>query len=336
MQSIAKKTSFAYNLIVYNKPLAAIDIGTNTFRLLIAEVQSDRDKHTYSFKEICSKRTITRLGETIHKDGILNKEAMDRGIAALKTFSDIIARHNVSSISAAATSALRNAGNSIEFIRRAKEETGIAVEVITGEEEAGLTASGILSDIAMPETSLMIDIGGGSTELIFTRGVEPLVVQSLDLGVVYEESRYMRNDPPSDNDLHEMNDDVSRKIMNAAGPFKKLISTETVLIGTAGTVTALAAMAQRLDRYEHSKIHNFKLTIEEVKNIFSRISTATSMERAKHIPFEPARLDIIVPGTLILFRLMEIFGFSELTVSNHGLREGILIDLYNKKLRSHK
>jgi exopolyphosphatase/guanosine-5'-triphosphate,3'-diphosphate pyrophosphatase len=330
---------------VHNKPLAAIDIGTNTFRLLIAEVRNGPDKHNYSFKEICSERIITRLGEGIHDSGHLNAEAIERGVNALKDFSRIIAANNVHKTSAIATSALRDADNSTEFIKQVKDKTGIEIEIISGEEEAGLTAAGIQIDMDIPESSLILDIGGGSTELILFKNppaptllkgknATTLLVRSFNLGVVYLADRYMENDPPSDNDLNKIKNDVSQKINKVAGPFKKLISDKTVLTGTAGTVTALAAMAQGLDRYEHSKIHNFKLTREKVKEIFSGIATVTSQERAKYIPFEPARLDIIVPGALILLRLMEIFGFTELTVSNYGLREGILIDLYNRTVRS--
>ena len=114
-------------------------------------------------------------------------------------------------------------------------------------------------------------------------------------------------------------------------PFLQLIREETGFIGTAGTVTSLAAMAQGLTRFEHGKIHNFRLSYSKVKEIYSVISLLSTAERGRHIPFELSRLDIIVPGTLILAKLMEIFGFEEIVVSNYGLREGILIELYNSE-----
>jgi len=177
----------------------------------------------------------------------------------------------------------------------------------------------------------MLDIGGGSTELIFMKGGKPLAVHSLDLGVVYLAGKYMMTDPPLTGDLMLMEEEISGKIKSSVRPLKKLFSRDTVCIGTAGTVTALAAMSQNLRKFNHNKIHKYILTLESVNKIFSAISGLSSKERAEYIPFELARLDIIVPGTLILLTLMESVGFKEITVSNYGLLEGILIDLYRKK-----
>ena len=321
-----------------DKILASIDIGTNTFRLLIARAEHNPDNNSYSINGICSERIITRIGEGISRDGLLKKEAIDRSINALKEFSDIISRHNVYETSAVATSALRDAGNSSAFLKKAKKITGFDIEIITGEKEAEITASGMLTDMTLRETALLLDIGGGSTELIFMnknvnyrlKQPEPLLARSLDLGVVYLANKYMKKDPPSNDDLYKMGEEISRKISPAVSSFRKLSNGNTVFIGAAGTVTALAAMAQHLTKYEHDKIHKFKLSIVSVRNISSTISVLTSQERARHIPFELSRLDIIVPGTLILLKLMEFFGFKEITVSNDGLREGILIELYKK------
>lgn len=325
-----------------DKILAAVDVGTNTFRLLIAGVDKDPFQSNSSKREIYSKRIITRLGEGIHKDRSLRKEAMDRGIAALRQFSEIISRHNVDGISAIATSALREASNRDEFLERAKEETGLEIKVISGIEEAKLTAAGMLTEMTMPKTALMVDIGGGSTELIFinspavpqergTGGMpEPSLVQSLNLGVVHLAGKYMKNDPPLEKDLTRIKGEILHQIDSIAMPFKKSITGETVFIGTAGTISALAAMSQKLLEFDQSKIHQTKLRANKVRDIFSAISRVSSQERARLIPFEPARLDIIVPGTLILSHLMEIFGFEEITVSAYGLREGILIELYNR------
>ncbi len=313
-----------------NKPLAVIDIGTNTFRLLIAEVLSNPDNASFSFNEIISERLITRLGEGMQDTGLLSNEAMTRGLNALKHFRDLISNCNVYKTAAIATSALRNAENSGEFLRKAMELTGLDLEIISGSQEATLTASGILMDKAPLETALMIDIGGGSTELILTRGTEPELVSSLDLGVVYLSDMFMKNDPPSNNDIRTIDEEISRRIVPISNSFRNLITNRTLLIGTAGTITSLAATAQHLTKYKHDKIHNFRLTIEKVNSIITDITHITSEERAKYFSFEPERLDIIMPGTLILHRLMKTFGFNELTVSNYGLREGILIDLYCK------
>ena len=325
-----------------NKPLAAIDIGTNTFRLLIAKVRFNPRKDIYSINEIFSDRIITRLGSGISRNGFLKNEAITKSLKVLGKFRDVLSQYDVHNISAVATSALREAKNSDEFLKKAKAATGFNIKIISGEEEARKTASGMLIDISAPDTALMVDIGGGSTELIFSRHGKPSIVHSLDLGVVYLAGKYMKHDPPLKEDLIKMDRYISKEIGKIAKPYLKLITpygrtavrpyskSKTVFIGTAGTVTTLAAVAKKLKVYEHKKIHNTRLTRRKVKNIFNTLSAISSHERGKFIPFEPSRLDIIVPGTLILLKLMEIFNFKEITVSNYGLREGVLIELYKK------
>jgi len=318
---------------VKNLRLAAVDIGTNTFRLLVAEVRHDSAHKNYSIKVIISKRVITRLGDGIPDNGIIKEQSVVRSIKALKQFSRLISQHKVDKISAVATSALRKAKNSRDFLDNVLDTTGLEITVISGRQEARLTATGMLIDISPPKSALMLDIGGGSTELIFMKGGKPLAVHSLDLGVVYLAGKYMLSDPPLKGDIIQMEKEISGKINLSIRTLKKLFSRDTVCIGTAGTVTALAAMSQNLRRFNHNKIHKFILTTESVSNIFSTLSGLSSKERAEYIPFELARLDIIVPGTRILLKLMESFGFSEMTVSNYGLLEGTLIDLYKKEQR---
>jgi exopolyphosphatase/guanosine-5'-triphosphate,3'-diphosphate pyrophosphatase len=315
---------------VQSRPLATIDIGTNTFRLLIAEVRFIPEKNNYMIREIYSERIITRLGEGISENGMITERAITRSIFALEKFRDILSQYHVNDLSVVATGALRDAGNRDSFIKRAKQECGFEILIISGEDEAIKTASGMLIDIQLPETALLADIGGGSTELIFTRKRDPLLVHSLNLGVVYLADKYMKNDPPLGKDIELMKDEISHRIGLFNDPFSKLFTESTVFMGTAGTVTALASMALGLIEYDHGKIHGTIISLENIKNIFSKISTITSKERIKHLPFEPTRLDIIVPGTFILFKLMEDFGFQEVTVSNYGLREGMLLELYEK------
>jgi exopolyphosphatase/guanosine-5'-triphosphate,3'-diphosphate pyrophosphatase len=316
------------------KSFAAIDIGTNTFRLLIASVRYNRRKNIYSLNNIFSERLITRLGAGISRNGLLSKEAINNSVEALVKFSNILSQYKVHKTSAVATSALREAKNSDEFLKKAKAKTGLNIKIISGKEEARKSASGMLIDISAPDTTLMADIGGGSTELIFSRHGKPAYVHSLDLGVVYLAGKYMRHDPPPKEDLIRMERYISQEIRKIGKHYLKLIShdekNKTVFIGTAGTVTTLAAMSNKLRIFEHKRIHNTKLTRRKVKNIFYAIAPISSRERAKFIPFEPSRLDIIVPGTLILLKLMEFFNFKEITVSNYGLREGVLIELYKK------
>jgi exopolyphosphatase/guanosine-5'-triphosphate,3'-diphosphate pyrophosphatase len=321
---------FPYNSLVKDRPLAAIDIGTNTFRLIIANVHYNAAKDTYSIKEIFSERIITRLGEGLQIHRVLKKKKMAKALSVLKKFSSTLSQYDIHRTSAVATSALREAGNSKDFLARVKGHTGITIKIISGKEEARITASGMLTGMKIPETSLMIDIGGGSTELIFAVRGKPLLVRSLDLGVVYLAGRYMRKDPPLMRDLKKMDKEIAEKIMKAAGVFRRRLDKNSLFVGTAGTVTTLAAINKRLKKFEHKRIHSSRIPLETVKKIYSDISLISSRQRARFIPFEPSRLDIIVPGTLILLKLMETFGFREIMVSNYGLREGILVDLYKK------
>jgi len=316
---------------VKNNILAAIDTGTNTFRLLIAEIYPAGSHGGVSFGRIHSERIITRLGDEVSVSGLISGEAMKRGIDALKRFSAEIRRHNVYRTSAIATSVFRKARNSGEFVRLVREETGIEIETVSGRREAELAAQGMLIGMPTAESSFMIDIGGGSTELIFMKDRDMLKIESLDLGVVYLANKYMTADPPAGEDLRLMEDEILCKINNAVEQLTGMFTAKTAYVGTAGTITALAAMARNLKTFNHEKIHKYTLTIDTVRNIFTLISRLSSGERARHIPFEPARLDIIVPGTLILLKLMEAFSIDEMTVSNYGLLEGALLDLYEKE-----
>ena len=325
-----KSLIFIYNLIVEKNILAAIDIGTNTFRLLIAEVSHPGSHDKYSFNDIISERIITRLGDGVQKTGFLNESAINTSIKALKKFSEIISDNNVCMTSAIATSALRDAKNSAGFLERAKAEAGIEIKIISGKREAEITSSGMLIDVPIQESAIMIDIGGGSTELIFMKDKALLSSASLNLGVVYLANKYMQEDPPLSSDLSVMDKEISKTIQPAINSFREFITSDTTLIGTAGTITTLSAVSQNLKCFDHNMIHNSKLSIDKVNAIYSDISVVSSKKRAAYIPYERERLDIIVPGTLILLKLMESFKFNTLNVSNYGLREGILIELFKE------
>ena len=152
-----------------------------------------------------------------------------------------------------------------------------------------------------------------------------------DAAQCHRQDHRTHSDPPSDADLKLLEDEISCKLDSGMGFLPGPIPEEAVFIGTAGTITALAAAVQRLERYDHERIHNFKLNMTDVKMMYSDLSRTTTAERSKFLPFEPSRLDIIVPGTLILLKLMQITKFNNITVSNYGLLEGILAELYENK-----
>ncbi len=307
-----------------SKTLAGIDVGTNTFRLLIAEVNKD------GIKEVYSERIITRLGSGISISNTLKNDAIENSLAGLRKFRSAISNFRIDAVSAVGTSALREAINSDLFLTKAKIQTGFDIRIISEEEEAIMTSIGMLMDIPIHETYLMIDIGGGSTEFIFVKAGKIISTHSLCLGVVYYSDKYMKHDPLLKTDVISMN----RDIMNAVEPvklIKKEFSGASVLVGTGGTVTTLSAIALGLDKFNRDRIHNSRLSIEKVREISSEISSVTSAERDGKYPIlESSRLDIIVPGTLILNIIMMTFGFKEVIVSNNGLRKGLLIELYRK------
>ena len=304
-----------------SRTLAGIDIGTNTFRLLIAEVN---DK---GINELYSGRVITRLGEGVSVTGLLKEEATERGLKALKQFKNIIASHKVDAVDAVATSAFRIAKNSGDFVKRAKDETGIDLTIISEEEEAWKTFRGMKMGIEVPESSLMVDIGGGSTEFILSRNGEASFIRSLKLGVVYLADMYMKSDPLSSDEINGMRNQV----LQALSLLEPQFSESKALIGTAGTITTIAAMAKGLPAFDRSKIHNSRISFESAKDIFTAISGSTRKGRADLYPaLDPSRLDIIVPGAMILLEIMMKFGFKEIRASDNGLREGILLDLYDK------
>jgi len=313
---------------VQNNTYAAIDIGTNTFRLLIAEIHHNPANKGYSLKEICSERIITRLGEGISNDRLISDSSMQKGLDALKTFSRIISDNNVTKTSAVATSALREAKNSEDFIRKAKSSSGLDIRTISGDDEAGLTAAGMMFDMDTPDEAILIDIGGGSTELIYSKIGSPVHMQSLHLGVVYLATRYMTTDPPAVDMIDAMEKEIAGVVASETAAFDQIADNRVCLIGTAGTITTLAAVSLKLTSFEHDKIHKSRISSKKVRDILSRIALISSEERSAFIPFEPERLDIIVPGTLILLKLMERFQSDEIIVSNYGLREGIILELF--------
>lgn len=319
--------------------LASIDIGTNTLRLLIAEFEKDR-----SFKEIYSERKITRLGEGLNASGILSSKAIKKTIHTLKDFKHSIDKFNVADISVVATSAVREALNREEFIKIARDETGVDIRVISGEEEAELVLQGVIAGLSttshfLPPTSLLVmDIGGGSTELILARNSElrtPHSSLSTSLGVVRLSEEIIKNDPPSQVEIESVDNEIIKGLLDAKKSLGS-IPAEAIFVGTAGTITTLAAIEQGLDSYDHLRIHNYILKKGAIEEIFNRLKSMTLSQRRKIPALEPGREDLIIPGALIVLRAMETFGLDRMTVSDYGLREGILVNLWKKYSQDQK
>ncbi|MBI4746512.1 MAG: Ppx/GppA family phosphatase [Deltaproteobacteria bacterium] len=318
------------------RSLASIDIGTNTFRLLISELNDDGQ-----LRQRVIKREITRLGGGFTATGGLTGDSMLRGIATLSAFSELLREHKVEEARAVATSVVREAPNGREFVRMVKDLTGLNVEVIDGDEEALLALKGVLSCITVKTgDALVFDIGGGSAEYILSSLGNPLYSESLKLGVVHATETFLHSDPTKEEEIEK----VSNHVVGILKPFldnlvqnglKKRLPPENMdvtLIGTAGTITTLAAMDQGLESYDPSRINNYVLTYNRVKRLLNDIYPLALSERSKVFSLERGREDLIVAGAVIVLKTMEIFGFREMMVSDGGLLEGVLIDMVQRKM----
>lgn len=312
--------------------LAGIDIGTNTLRLLVAETGPG------SFKEIYSDRRITRLGQDLDRTGRLSSDARERSLNALLDFSASIRRHGAIHASAVGTSALRNASNSAEFIIDVKQRTGLAVRVISGEEEARFTLLGVAraltglhSNYAKGDplsSALVIDIGGGSTELIMTRPDRKPLVASLPLGAVYLTERFIKHDPPTADELGLLRSAIRETFELQADGMRQ--APNGIFVGTAGTITTLAAMDQGLTTYDPDKINGYLMTKETIDGIVGKLAASSLAERRTFPGLEQGREDIILAGAVVTQELMYWSGFSRMVVSDWGLREGLVLDLYER------
>lgn len=301
--------------------LAGIDIGTLTCRLLVADFTPE-----HPLKELRSERRILRLGEGVDQTKRLNSVAMDRVIHCLHEWRRIIDSHHVEATAVVATSAVRDAGNRAEFLARVKTECGFEVELISGEEEARRTLLGIRSGLPGGVTDILaLDIGGGSTEFIHDRVGQKPIVRSIDIGVVRLCERLLRHDPPTDEEVRQAREWVAQETKAAVanmGDYR-----QATFVGTAGTITALAAMAQKLPTYEPARIHNYVLKSEIIRELEHTLLGRTRSERVELPGLEKNREEVIAAGAIIISTIMGTLDQQECLVSDLGLREGVLINV---------
>ena len=301
--------------------LAGVDIGTLTCRLLIARV-SEAGRLT----ELHSDRRIVRLGEGVDHSRRLRLDAMDRVISTLLEWRKVIETYPIDGQIAVATSAVRDAKNRDEFLGRIKREVGFEVELISGEEEARRTMLGIRSGLPDGVSCMLgLDIGGGSTEFILDRPGSASIVRSIDIGVVRLTERMLLHDPPTERELQAAREAIKKETEQVREVLGDLL--RATFVGTAGTITTLAAMAQQLPRYEPARIHNYSLKLATVQKLEQELLSRTKAQRRGMPGLEVGREDVIVAGVLILRTVMETLGYRDCLVSDLGLREGVLIDL---------
>ncbi|MEX5212526.1 MAG: Ppx/GppA family phosphatase [Nitrospiraceae bacterium] len=300
--------------------LAGVDIGTLTCRLLVARLDEQGTLH-----ELRSDRRILRLGQGVDETRRLAAEAMARVVETLKEWSRVVEMYRPDAVTAVATSAVRDAVNRDEFLDLAKKEAGFEVELISGEEEARRTMLGIRSGLPSGVTDMLaLDIGGGSTEFILDRPGRQPIVRSIDIGVVRLSERLLHHDPPTVEEVERSGEWIRKEMDGVVAGMPR--PSHLTFVGTAGTITSLAAMAQQLPAYEPARIHNYRLTLASVQQIEQTLLSRTKAQRIGLPGLEPGREEVIVSGTIILRTVMERLEMQRVLVSDLGLREGVLID----------
>jgi exopolyphosphatase/guanosine-5'-triphosphate,3'-diphosphate pyrophosphatase len=257
---------------------------------------------------------------------------MDRVTRCLGEWHRIIDTYHVHSCIAVATSAVRDAQNRQAFLDRVKSETDMEIEILTGEEEARRTMLGIRSGLPPEITDVLaMDIGGGSTEFIFVLQGRSPVVRSIDIGVVRLSERLLHHDPPTREEIQQARDWIRSETEKALTGLPR--AAGATFVGTAGTITSLAAMAQQLPVYEPARIHNYRLTLDAIAELEWQILSRTKAARVGMPGLENNREDVFAAGAIILRTVMETLGEGVCLVSDLGLREGVLIELAMRNSR---
>lgn len=306
--------------------IATIDIGTNTILLLIAEVLPNG-----TFKILHDEQVIARLGKGVDANRSINQETFRRAESFLGDYKNTCANHGVDHIVAVGTSALRDASNKIEFLKHINSTCNLDIEILSGDEEALWTFQGGISEFReIAEIFSVIDIGGGSTEIIIGTSVKILSKISLDIGSVRITERILKESPPEHSALIDAYQFIQSQIPDTT--INGLRSTFS--IGVAGTVTTLAALHQQLPTFIAEKISGYKLTFENVSSLFSSLKEKSIQQLLLYPQISTGRADIILTGILILMTVMEKSKMESITVSTRGLRYGILlreIEKYSSK-----
>lgn len=299
---------------------ASIDIGTNTIRLLICE-----NTPKGSVEKLYINRVITRLGEGFSDEKrLLNPNAVNRSIAALYDFSQVIKKYDVSKIRAVATSVVRESENGLEFAKQVADRTGLTVEVISGEEEAKLTVLGVLNSVSVNAGECIIfDIGGGSTEYVYIKDSNIVNLVSTNLGVVHLTEKFLRSEIETEHELAQLSLNIHKILQENLENFEVINKKDLILIGTAGTPTTLAAIELKLKEYKPEFVNNFVLTEEMVHLTIKKLIGIPKKDRAKVTGLEKGREDILIAGALILIETLRKYSQNSVIVSDGGVLEGI-------------
>ena len=305
--------------------VAAVDCGTNSIRLLVA----DADPATGDLVDLDRRMTIVRLGQGVDRTGRLAPEALERTFAACREYAAIIKEHGAERLRFVATSASRDAENRDEFVRGVLDILGVEPEVISGDQEAAFSFTGATKELAggdhLPKPYLVVDIGGGSTE--FVVGDDRVgAARSVDIGCVRLTERHLVrdgvvSDPPTEAQIAAMRADIEAAL-DLAEQTVPLREART-LVGLAGSATTVSAIAQELPEYDSEAIHHSRVSHERVREITEWLLRSTHAERAAVPSMHPGRVDVIGAGALVLLSIMERIGAQEVVVSEHDILDGI-------------
>lgn len=298
--------------------VAAIDVGTNSTRLLVAEQSAD------GFRPIDRRMTITRLGEGVDRRRALAPEALERTLAVVADYAAACGEYSVERLKVTGTSAVRDARNRDAFFEGVRTLTGSEPEMLSGEAEGRATFLGASSDLPAGGPILLVDIGGGSTELIVGRE-EPSALVSLEIGCVRLFEKHLHSDPPSVAELDALRAEVAAALAVARTELD--VPPGARLVGVAGTVTQLATLKAGLPVYDPDVTHHAVLSHGDVRRLARRLETLPYEKRSRVKGLEPGRVDVIVAGAEILLSVMEVFDAAEVLVSEKDILDGLVLEL---------
>ncbi len=304
----------------------SIDVGSNTVRLLLGERNQGGSIH-YLRKE----RHITRLGGNFFRKGNLDESAMRRTLEVLQSFAELLRKEKVDMVFAVATGVVREARNGKEWVAEVLKKTGIALRLISGEEEARLMLRGIRGAFREPILSgILADIGGWSTEILWIEDDQPRKIQSLELGVVALCEKFLLSDPPGIKELGAM-ETYTQGVLEKYGEELvreglRLATLDPRLVGTAGTMTTLAAMDQKLLVYDPQRINGHKISRSVLEEIYFHLCSLPLKERRKIPGVEAGREDLIVAGAGVALSILKVFDREDWVVIDSGLLEGVLLE----------
>ncbi len=297
---------------------AVVDIGTNSTRLLVADV----DRASGAVTELHRESQVTRLGDRVDAGGSLSEEAMSRVCATLTSYCATIARFECEANLAVLTSAVRDAANGGEFTKRVRHEFNLDARVLSGDEEAQLTFLGAMSDRdgSSTEPTVVIDIGGGSTEFIMGTNHKASFNVSVQAGVLRMTERHIHTDPPAPSELQDLAADT-RAIFRDGVPPEQCVAVMRG-IAVAGTATSAAAIDQELDPYDPERVHGYPLLLATVELLIARLADMTEARRREVVGLHPDRAPTIVAGMVLLGEAMRVFDLDEVEVSEHDILRG--------------